>query len=114
MSGYIKEALKIFQHPVPPRPEDSPYLAPNAKWGSYSQLTVPKEKSKRLDAAAVNRLQKFVGTLLYYAQAVDPTMVKAFGSLASQQAEATDTASKRMTHILNYAASHPNAMIRYT
>ena len=111
MPGYTKEALKKFQRPVPPRPENSPYPAPNAKWGPDSQLTAPNDKYKQLGAAAVNRLQQFVGTLIYYARAVDPTMVKALGSLAAQQAEATDTTAKRMTQLLNYAASHANATI---
>ena len=114
MLGYIKEALKKFQHPVPPRTEDLPYPAPNTKWEPDSQLTDLKDESKRLDVAAVNRPQTFVGTLLYYARAVDPTMVKALGSLASQQAEATNTTAKRMTQLFNYAASHPDATIRYT
>ena len=81
MPGYIKEVLKKFQHPVPPRTEDLPYPAPNTKWEPDSQLTDLKDESKRLDAAEVNRLQKFVGTLLYYALAIDPTIVKALGSL---------------------------------
>ena len=34
--------------------------------------------------------------------------------VAAQQAEATDTTAKRMTQLLNYAASHTNATIRYT
>ena len=68
MTGYIKEALKNFQHTVPPRYEDSSYPAPNTKWGTDSQFTAPKNKYKQIDAAAVNRLQQFVCTLLYYAQ----------------------------------------------
>ena len=88
MPGYIKEALKEFQHPVPPQPKDLPYPATYTKWGPDSQLTAPKDKSKQLDIA-VNRLQQFVGTLIFYYPAVDPTMVKALGSLASQQSEAT-------------------------
>ena len=114
MPGYIKEALEMFQHPVPPRHKYLPYPAPNTKWGPDSQLTAPKDESKQLHAVAVNRLKQFFGTLLYYAQAVDPTMVKAIDSLASQQSEATNTTSKRMTHLLNYSVSHPNATIPYT
>ena len=86
----------------------------NTKWGPDSQLTAPKDESKRLDAEAVNRFQQFFGTLLYYAQAIDPTMVKSLGSLASQQAESTNTTVKRMTQLLNYAATHPDATIQYT
>ena len=81
MPGYIKEALEMFQHPVPPRHKYLPYPAPNTKWEPDSQLTDLKDESKRLDAAEVNRLQKFVGTLLYYALAIYPTIVKALGSL---------------------------------
>ena len=41
-------------------------------------------------------------------------MVKALGSLAAQQPEATNTTAKRMTQLLNYAASHPDATMRYS
>ena len=55
--GYIRRALDKFQHTIPPLPEGLPYPAPNTKWGPDSQLTAPEDESKRLDAAAVNRLQ---------------------------------------------------------
>ena len=114
MPGYIKGALLKFQHPIPSRPEDSSYPAPNTKWGPESQLTAPSDASKILNATAVSHLQQFVGTLLYYARAVDPTMVKALGSLAAQQSEATNTTTKRITQLLNYAASHSDVTMRYS
>ena len=114
MPGYIRRTLEQFQHPIPPQPEDSPYSDPNTKWVPYLQLTAPEDKSKRLDAEAVNRLQQFIDTLLYYDRAVDPTMVKALGSLASQQSEETDTTAKRITQLLNYAASNPDTTTRYS
>ena len=78
------------------------------------QLTAPEDESKRPNTEAVNSLQQFIGTLLFYVRVVDPTMVKALGSLAFQQSEAADTTSKRMNQLLNYDAFHPDATIRYS
>ena len=40
-------------------------------------------------------------------------MVTAIGSIATEQANATERTMKAITRLLNYAASHPEAKIRY-
>jgi hypothetical protein len=40
-------------------------------------------------------------------------MLKALGTLAATQTEGTEKTLKAVTHFLNYAASHPEAYIRY-
>jgi hypothetical protein len=113
MPGYIANALHKFQHPLPKRPEDSPHawLAPT--YGTTTQLTPPLDDSPPLDAAGTTRRQEIIGTLLYYARAVDPTMLVALGTLASAQANGTEAAVTAMTQLLNYCATHPDAVIRY-
>ena len=59
------------------------------------------------------RVQQIVGTLLYYARAVDSTMIFALGSLASAQATSTEVTAASLTRLLNYAATHPDAILRY-
>jgi hypothetical protein len=54
-----------------------------------------------------------VGALLYYAQAVDPTLMSAVSSIVSQQATATEDTATKLLQLLNYCATHPNATIRY-
>jgi hypothetical protein len=43
-------------------------------YGMAVQLATPADTSAPLDAAARTRLQEVIGTLLYYARAVDFTM----------------------------------------
>ena len=54
-----------------------------------------------------------MGTLLYYAGAVDATMLVALGTITSQQANTTQATSKYVTHLLDYCHTHPDAKVRY-
>ena len=54
-----------------------------------------------------------MGTLLYYAQAVDAKMLVALGRIAAQQASATQATSTYVTHLLDYSHTHPNDKVRY-
>jgi metallophosphoesterase superfamily enzyme len=42
-----------------------------------------------LEPKAITLIQQIVGTLLYYAMAIDPTMLVALGDLSSDQTRAT-------------------------
>jgi hypothetical protein len=52
-----------------------------------------------------------VGTLLYYARAIDCTMLVALGTLAT--AKTTLDTAQGLTQLLNYAATHPDATLKY-
>ena len=71
------------------------------------------DASTLLPAKTINLLQQIVGTLLYYSIAVNPTMLTALGSIAAQQAKGTEKTYADTIWLLNYAATHPNAKIRY-
>ena len=55
-------------------------------------------------------MQQVVGTFLYYMRAVDPSMLVAFNSIASEQANNTESTAKSVTRLLNYAATHSEAI----
>jgi hypothetical protein len=59
----------------------------------------------------ITRIQQIIDTLLYYARSVDPTMLQALGTIAAQQAYGTEATATAVTHLLDYAATHPNATI---
>eukprot|EP00957_Ditylum_brightwellii_P202448 15330222-Ditylum_brightwellii.AAC.1 len=54
-----------------------------------------------------------MGTLLYYAQAVDSTLLMGLNTLGSQQATATEETAKAVVMILDYCATYPDAVLRY-
>ena len=52
-----------------------------------------------------------MGIFLYYGIALDLTMLVALGTLATQQSKPTESFWNDITWFLNYAASHPDAII---
>ena len=50
---------------------------------------------------------------MYYARAVDSTVLPALNSIASEQASATETTEKKAAQLLNYLATHSKAVVRY-
>jgi len=54
-----------------------------------------------------------VRTFLYYGRAVDVTMLPALRAIASTQTNPTEETMKKTTQFLDYAASHPDAIITY-
>jgi hypothetical protein len=113
LPGYIENALIKFQHPAPTRPQHAPSAWTKPNYGAPQQLTDPPDTSAPLQASEITRLQQVIGTLLYYARAIDSTMLVALGSLSSAQAKGTEATAQALTHLLNYCATHPDAVLLY-
>jgi hypothetical protein len=76
-------------------------------------MTESPDNSPSLSPDRLQRLQQIVGTFLYYARAVDNTMLVPLGTLAAAQTSATINTEKAITQFLDYAATHPSAVVRY-
>jgi len=113
MPGYIERALQRFLHPKPTRPQDSPHTFKRPEYGAKSQYAEPEDTTPALDLADQKRVQEVIGVLLFYARAVDNTLLVALSSIATQQAKGTRATMNAITHILNYCASHPDAVVRF-
>jgi hypothetical protein len=112
MPGHIARALKRFVHPTPERPEHAPhdYAAPTC--GPCQQFA-SIDTSPAVDSKDTKCIQEVLGALLYYARAVNCTMISVIGTIATQQANATTATMKAITKLLNYCATHPDAVVRY-
>jgi hypothetical protein len=55
----------------------------------------------------VNKVQQLTGTLIYYARAVDPTLIMPISVLASEQSKATEFTAYKVIKLLNYCNTHP-------
>jgi hypothetical protein len=111
MPGYVAKALHRFQHSAPTRPQHSPHAWVAPVYGMATQLTAPPDLSAPLDANGTTRIQEVVGVLLYYARAVDSTMLVALSTIASAAKSAAT--AQAITQLLNYCATHPDAVVRY-
>jgi hypothetical protein len=113
MPGYIKAALHKYQHPVPARPEHAPHTWNTPIYGAKTQFVNETTPSPALLDEDVNKIQKLTGTLIYYARAVDPTLVMPINVLASEQSNATVVTADKVIKLLNYWNTHPETKIPY-
>jgi Reverse transcriptase (RNA-dependent DNA polymerase). len=112
MPQYIATALKKFNHPPPQRPQHAPAKWTRPTFGAKIQYA-HNDESPHCSPQEKLRIQQITGTLLYYARAVDPTMLVALNDISHEQANPTTTTQTKITQLLDYAATYPEATIRY-
>eukprot|EP00804_Cyclotella_cryptica_P014004 CCRYP_002480-RA/>CCRYP_002480-RA protein AED:0.39 eAED:0.39 QI:0/0/0/1/0/0/2/0/237 len=113
MPGYCKKAGHRFHHPAPTKPQRQPYPHTVRTYGAKQQFVKTKDLSTLLNKSDKTFVQEVIGVFLYYARAVDCTMLPALGSLATQQFAPTQNTLLKIHQSLDYAMTHPDAMITY-
>ena len=113
MPGYIKKQLQKYKHITKKRAQHCPFNPQPKQYGSAAQDTIPPDESPRLDDEGNRQVPRIVGSILYYARAVDMTALMALSTLASEQATATENTMTAAEQLLDYLATHPDATIRY-
>ena len=114
MPGYVQHAVNKFQHGVqsPNKHTDAPHLYKVTKKQGLP-MTQAMDDDTKLSPKAIKQLQQIVGTFLFYSRAVDPTMLTALSIITMEQTQGTQTTKEKAEHFLTYAATHPNATIKY-
>jgi hypothetical protein len=77
-------------------PEHQPYRSKEITYGIQTQLTDPIDSTAQLKPDGVLRLQRITGTFLYYARAIDPTMLVTLSALASYQSKAMEQTARQI------------------
>lgn len=108
MPGYVEKAIKRFEHQKPSKPEAAPHPFVPPNYGARQQLTEELDKTEPINKDQKQLLQEVIGTFLFYARAVDSTMLVALGTLAASQTCGTEKTMTAMVQLLNYAASNPD------
>jgi hypothetical protein len=81
-------------------------------YGKGAQDPIPADTTKKMDKERINVIQQVVGGVLYYARAVENTVLVAL-SAASEQTIATEATEGRRTQLLDYLASKPSATVQF-
>jgi hypothetical protein len=112
MPNYVQNALQRFHTVKKPRDTLSPtaYVAPS--FGPHQQLAINHDDLPELEPQRKLRIQQIVGVFLYYARAVDVTMLCPLNKIATHFARPTAQTEQAAEHFLQYAASLPHAAIR--
>jgi hypothetical protein len=111
MPGYFSNVLSKFQHDAPQHPQHTPsrYITPVC--GAKTQYAT--KETPPLTAKQCLTIQKVTGSVLYYAGAVDPTVLMPLNDIATEQTKATEKTQAATNQLLDYLATHPDATIRY-
>jgi hypothetical protein len=113
MPNYIPKQLVKYKHEKPKRPQHCPYTPAPIKFVAKTQGPLPEDTSKQLDKDGQKYIQQVVGSLLYYARAIDITILLALNEIASQQTKPTEQTRQRVKQLLDYVATHPTAVVRF-
>jgi hypothetical protein len=81
-------------------------------YGAKTQYAT-KDETPPLTSKQCLIIQKVTGTVLCYAQAVDPTVLMPLNNIATEQIKATEKTQAATSQLLDYLATHPDTTIRY-
>jgi hypothetical protein len=112
MPGYVSNVLSKFQHDSPKHPQHTPSRCVTPVYGAKTQYATTGE-TPPLTAQKYLTIQKVIGSVLYYARAVDPTVLMPLNDIATEQTKATEKTQAAANQMLDYLATHPDSTIRY-
>ena len=87
MPGYIIKQLQKYKHDCLDRPQHCLYAPIPKQYGSKSQRPLPPDTSPSLSKEDIRQVQQVIGSILYYARAVDLTCLMALSTIASEQSK---------------------------
>jgi hypothetical protein len=119
LPDYIPKALERFRHNEILQGASTPalYIPPFFARKSTSPLVLHpsqrlhEDNSRPCTPAELTYLQQVIGVYLYYARAVDCTMLTAVNHLSSMLASATQHTLDCADRLIRYSASYPNHCI---
>lgn len=115
MPGYVDKLLERHADIIPSRTRSTPedYIPINYHDHTPATRDPLPDSSPPLSEPDIKRLQSIIGSLLYYARAVDPTILHAVNHAASLQAQPTQAVLNRAIRILQYLKRYPNNHLTY-
>jgi hypothetical protein len=111
MPGYIKKLLLRYKHCVPAWPQHCPYTPAPKQYGTAAQSPLPVDMSPKLSPGEIKEIQRVIRSILYYARAVNITVLMALSSIAIEQSKGTTKTMEKAKQLLDYLATYPDATI---
>jgi len=113
MPKYVENALARFGVQLRKAVHSPAIFTPPAYGRKAPQPAQKKDTTPRLTQSEAKRVQEIVGVFMYYARAVDSSMLTIINKIGSVQAEPTKKVADMAQHFLLYAASWPDASTVY-
>jgi hypothetical protein len=109
MPIYAIKNLTRYNHLPSLKPQHCPNTPNLIAYGKDNQVMTPSNTSPLLDATGKKRIQQNVGSFLYYARAVAPTILMTLSAIAAQQSAPTEETLVRVNQSLDNMWMHPDA-----
>jgi hypothetical protein len=81
-------------------------------YGAKTQYAT-QDETPPLTAKQYLNIQKVTRSVLYYARALNPTVVMPLNDIATEQTKATEKTQAATNQLLDYLVTHPDAVIHY-
>ena len=111
--NYVKHALHKFQHSPPTRKQQVPHPWIPKVFGKQTQLVNEPLPSPPLSKHSSTRIQQIVGTFLYYARAIDDTILVVLNSISTMQSKLTQDTLRKVNYLLDYLATNSDYEVTY-
>ena len=113
MPGYVTATLQRLRHQLKNTRQPSPHHHFPPTYGARVQFAESEDNTPLLTEEKIKFIQQVVGVFLYYAIAIDNTVIVPLSDIGSEQARATSKTMDKVQQLLDCLASDPNETIRY-
>ena len=113
MPNYVKHALHKFQHSPPTRKQQALHPWIPKVYGKQNQLVQEPTPPSPLSKHITTGIQQIVGIFLYYARAIDDTILVALNSISTIQSKPTQDTLLKVNHLSDYLATNPDYEVMY-
>ena len=83
------------------------------QYGANVKFIKEDDSTPELSSAKIKILQQKIGGLFFYGRATEITLLVALSSMESAQSHGTEAMARSMMQLLNYCATHTDAVIQY-
>jgi hypothetical protein len=96
---------------MPTCPQHCPYAPTPKQYGKAAQTPLPLDISPKLSPKEIKEIQCVIGSIQYYARAVDIPVLMALSLIAIEQLNGTTNTMEKAKQLLDYLATYPDATI---
>jgi hypothetical protein len=101
MPVYVSNVLSKFQHDAPKHPQHTPSRYVTPVYGAKTQYAT-KDETPPITPKQCLTIQKVTGSVLYYAWAVDPTVLMPLNDITTEKNKATEKTQAATNQLLDY------------
>ena len=115
MNNFVMKTLRKLLHSPSTRKQHAPHQWQLPVYGQNRQFAPTPDSSQVLDAKGIKHVQRVVGSFLYYARAIDNTIITALNEIASMQAQPMQKTTKKMKNafgLFTHAPKCKNPFLR--